>query len=146
MKVRDIMTADVHIVGPDTPLKDAAAMMRDRNTGFLPVGDVTQVVGTLTDRDITIRSAAAGRDPNKATVRDAMGDKVVSCREDDPVETATDLMARHQVRRLCVLNAEQRLVGVLSLGDVATRTHDLMHTGEAVTGISRKTAAPASAA
>ncbi len=146
MKVRDIMTADVHMVAPDMPLKDAAAIMRDRNTGFLPVGDAAQVSGTLTDRDIAIRSTAAGQKPDTATVRDAMSDKVVCCKEDDQVEMATDLMARHQVRRLCVLNAEGRLVGVVSLGDVARRTRDLMHTGQAVTGISRKAAAAASAA
>jgi CBS domain-containing protein len=136
MKIRDIMTSDVEIVSPDTPLRDAAQRMRDTDTGFLPVGENDQLVGTLTDRDITIRAVAEGQDPNSAKVRDAMSENLVYCFDDQDSSEAAELMAEKQLRRLPILSRDKRLVGVVSLGDLATRTGDDDVVGQTVEDIS----------
>jgi CBS domain-containing protein len=136
MKIRDIMTSDVEIVSPDTPLRDAAQRMRDTDTGFLPVGENDQLVGTLTDRDITIRAVAEGKDPNSAKVRDAMSENLVYCFDDQDSSEAAELMAEKQLRRLPILSRDKRLVGVVSLGDLATRTGDDDVVGQTVEDIS----------
>ena len=139
MKVRDVMTRDVELVTPDTSLQDAARKMRDTDTGFLPVGENDRLVGTLTDRDITIRSTAEGQDPKSAKVRDAMTDELVFVLEESEATEAADLMARRQIRRLPVLDQDKRLVGVVSLGDLATRTPDDDVVGQTVQDISEQT-------
>jgi CBS domain-containing protein len=136
MKIRDIMTSDVEIISPDTPLRDAAQRMRDTDTGFLPVGENDQLVGTLTDRDITIRAVAEGQDPNSAKVRDAMSENLVYCFDDQDSSEAAELMAEKQLRRLPILSRDKRLVGVVSLGDLATRTGDDDVVGQTVEDIS----------
>jgi CBS domain-containing protein len=136
MKIRDIMTSDVEIVSPDTPLRDAAQRMRDTDTGFLPVGENDQLVGTLTDRDITIRAVAEGQDPNSSKVRDAMSENLVYCFDDQDSSEAAELMAEKQLRRLPILSRDKRLVGVVSLGDLATRTGDDDVVGQTVEDIS----------
>jgi CBS domain-containing protein len=136
MKIRDIMTSDVETVSPDTPLRDAAQRMRDTDTGFLPVGENDQLVGTLTDRDITIRAVAEGQDPNSAKVRDAMSENLVYCFDDQDSSEAAELMAEKQLRRLPILSRDKRLVGVVSLGDLATRTGDDDVVGQTVEDIS----------
>jgi CBS domain-containing protein len=130
------MTSDVEIVSPDTPLRDAAQRMRDTDTGFLPVGENDQLVGTLTDRDITIRAVAEGQDPNSAKVRDAMSENLVYCFDDQDSSEAAELMAEKQLRRLPILSRDKRLVGVVSLGDLATRTGDDDVVGQTVEDIS----------
>jgi CBS domain-containing protein len=124
MQVRDCMTCDVVIANPDMSLREAAGLMRDQDTGFLPVGENDRLVGSLTDRDIAIRAVCEGKDPNTATVRDAMSEHIVYCFDDQDTREAADLMADRQIRRLAVLNHDKRLVGVLSLGDIADRAHD----------------------
>ena len=136
MKIRDIMTSDVEIVSPDTPLRDAAQRMRDTDTGFLPVGENDQLVGTLTDRDITIRAVAEGHDPKVARVREAMGGDLVYCFEDQDSSEAAELMTQNDIRRLPVLNSDKRLVGVVSLGDLAAKTGDDDVVGQTVQDIS----------
>jgi len=138
MKIRDIMTSDVETVSPDTPLRDAAQRMRDTDTGFLPVGENDQLVGTLTDRDITIRAVAEGQDPNSAKVRDAMSENLVYCFDDQDSSEAAELMAEKQIRRLPIVNRDKRLVGVVSLGDLATRTGDDDVVGQTVEDISEQ--------
>ncbi|MFM2041873.1 MAG: hypothetical protein RLY86_449 [Pseudomonadota bacterium] len=124
MKIRDIMTRDVELVSPDTPLQEAARLMRDADTGFLPVGADDRLVGTVTDRDITVRCVAEGADPARATVRDAMTDELVYVFDDQDGAEAAQIMADRHIRRLPVINRDKRLVGVLSLGDVAARSDD----------------------
>lgn len=136
MKIRDIMTTEVELVHPDTLLRDAAQKMRDVDTGFLPVGQDDRLVGTLTDRDITIRAVAEGHDPKVTRVREAMSDKLVYCMEDQDSSEAAELMAENDVRRLPVLNSDKRLVGIISLGDLAARTNDDDVVGQTVQDIS----------
>ena len=120
MKVSELMTPDVEIVGPDDTLHTAARMMADLDTGALPVGENDRLVGMITDRDITIRAVAEGRDPDKAKVRDAMSEQIRFCFEDEDTQEVSRKMSDWAVRRLPVLNRDKRLVGIVSLGDLAT--------------------------
>jgi CBS domain-containing protein len=136
MKIREIMTTDVEIVRAEMPLREAARLMRDVDTGFLPVGEEDRLIGTLTDRDIVVRAIAEGRDPDTATVRDAMTDELVFCYEDQETSEAAQLMAERQVRRLPVVDRDKRLIGIVSQGDLATRTFDDDLVGQTVEEIS----------
>ncbi|EWY40313.1 inosine-5'-monophosphate dehydrogenase [Skermanella stibiiresistens SB22] len=136
MRIRDIMTTEVELVHPDTLLRDAAQKMRDADTGFLPVGEDDRLVGTLTDRDITIRAVAEGHDPKVVRVREAMSDKLIYCMEDQDSSEAAELMAENDIRRLPVLNSDKRLVGVISLGDLAAQTGDDDVVGQTIQDIS----------
>ena len=120
MKVGELMTPDVEIVAPDDTLHTAARMMADLDTGALPVGENDRLVGMITDRDITIRAVAEGRDPDKAKVRDAMSEQIRFCFEDEDTQEVGRKMSDWAVRRLPVLNRDKRLVGIVSLGDLAT--------------------------
>ena len=97
-------------------------MMRQLNVGFLPVCDGRRLLGVLTDRDIVVRSVADSRDPQLASVRDAMSEELVYAYEDDAIEHGAELMRRHQIRRLPIVDREKNLVGVVSLGDLAVDT------------------------
>jgi CBS domain-containing protein len=119
MQVHELMTRQVESVDADTPIAKAAEKMRLLNIGFLPICENDRLVGTLTDRDITIRSVAQGRDPRLAPVREIMSLQVFYCYEDDDVETVANVMREREVRRIIILNREKRLAGVVSLGDLA---------------------------
>lgn len=119
MQVKDIMTANVHVIAPDANLREAAAMMRDLDVGALPVCENDKVIGFVTDRDITVRGTAAGKAPDECPVRQVMSQGVVYCHQDSSVEEVERLMKDRQVRRLAVLDDHQRLCGILSLGDLA---------------------------
>ncbi|MFO1056934.1 MAG: CBS domain-containing protein [Dongiaceae bacterium] len=136
MKISEVMTPEVAIVGPDDSMQEAAILMDRFDTGALPVGDGDGVVGIVTDRDIVIRGVAAGKDLGTA-VRDLMTDAVEHCYADDEVEQAARLMAEHQVRRLPVLDRERRLVGIVSLGDLALQQEAADQAGRALSGISQ---------
>ena len=136
MKIRDIMTRDVEIVRADMPLTEAARMMRDADAGFLPVGEEDRLIGTVTDRDMVVRVLAEGRDAATASVRDAMTDDLVFCYDDQDTSDAAQVMAERQVRRLPVVDRDKRLVGVVSQGDLATRTSDDDLVGQTVEDIS----------
>ncbi len=136
MQIRDIMTRQVELVNPDTPLQDAARMMRDANIGFLPVGDNDRLVGTLTDRDIAIRAVAEGKDVKNAKVADAMSPQLAYAFDDQDSSEAAQIMAEKQIRRLPVLNRDKRLVGVVALGDLATKTGDDDVVGQTVQDVS----------
>lgn len=142
MQVRECMTPDVKVIDPDTIIRDAAKMMRDQDTGFLPIGENDRLVGTLTDRDITVRAVCEGKDPNSAKVRDVMSEHIVYCFDDQDTKEAADLMAEKQVRRLAVLNHDKRLVGVLSLGDIAERAHDKDSAEHALEEVSQHSGKP----
>ncbi len=120
MKLREIMTPQVEIVQPDDTLQFAAKKMRDRNIGFLPVCDGEKLMGVLSDRDLTIRALADGMDAGVMLARDLMTTPPIYCFEDQDVSEAGRIMAENQIRRLVVLSRDdKRLVGVISLGDIA---------------------------
>ena len=119
MKVRDIMTRDVRVASPSDNLKRAAQIMEEHDFGMLPVGDEGRLVGMLSDRDITIRAVARGVSPDSGKVRDIMSAEVKYVYDDDTVEDAARSMSDLQVRRLPVLDRDKRLVGIVSLGDLA---------------------------
>jgi len=109
MEVRSIMTRHVEVVSSRASLKEAASKMRDLDVGLLPVCDGDRLQGILTDRDITVRATADGRDPNGTKVGDVMSTDIAYCMEDQGVDEAAGLMEARQIRRLPILNAEKRL-------------------------------------
>jgi CBS domain-containing protein len=139
MQLREIMTTDVEVISPDIPLQQAAQRMREIDTGFLPVGENDRLVGTLTDRDIAVRAVADGRDPKATRVRETMSEKVVYCFEDQDTKEAAQIMGEHQIRRLPVLSRDKRLVGVVSLGDIASEARETRTVGAATQQVSHKT-------
>jgi CBS domain-containing protein len=135
MRVSDAMTRDVRIANPGQTIRDAAKAMAEIDAGAMPVSDGDRLVGMITDRDIAIRAVAAGKGPD-TPVRDVMSPDVKYCFEDEELDHVAKNMADIQVRRLPVVNREKRLVGIVSLGDVAL-TEGERAAGKAVTGISR---------
>jgi CBS domain-containing protein len=119
MKIHEIMSANVECITPDTTIATAAETMRTLDVGFLPICENDRVIGTVTDRDITIRSVAQGRDPRLATVSEIMSPQAYSCYEDDDVGLVGRQMQEKEVRRMLILNRQGKLVGVVSLGDIA---------------------------
>ena len=136
MKVKDIMTSNVECVWPEDTLQEAALKMKEMGIGPLPVCDRLHIVGMLTDRDIAIRGVAAGRDPRSTKVRDVMTCEVIRCFEDEEVEEAERLMQSRQVRRILVVNRDERLVGILSLGDLAAESGNPQRVGEVLQDVS----------
>jgi CBS domain-containing protein len=118
MKVRDVMTPDVIMVGPDATLAEAAQLMKDANIGPLPVCENGQVFGMVTDRDIAVRAVAEGLDPQTTRVREVMTPDLVCCFEADDVEEAVRLMQDTQRHRLLVIDDDRRLVGIVSIADL----------------------------
>jgi len=121
MKLKELMTREVAVVKPSDTLQTAAQKMRQRDIGFLPVCENDRLVGVISDRDLAIRATADGLDPKTATVDQLKTPGVVWCYEDQSVEEAARLMKEKQIRRLAVLDRnDKRLVGVVALGDIAT--------------------------
>ena len=135
MQVQDLMTRDVTVASPDETLQRAAKRMADLDVGALPVGENDRLVGMITDRDIAVRGIAEGKGPT-AKVRDVMTPEVKYCFVDELVEEISSNMAEIQVRRLPVLDRDKRLVGILSLCDIAA-SDDPDPAIEALSGISR---------
>jgi CBS domain-containing protein len=123
MPVRDIMTRDVQLLSPHDSLRTAARRMRDDNIGSLPVAEGDRLVGYVTDRDLVVRGLAQGFAPD-TPVQGVMTDRVLYCFEDEDVEDVALNMAHNQVRRLPVLSRDKRLVGIIALGDLATKAPD----------------------
>jgi CBS domain-containing protein len=119
MKVHEIMTAHARCVGPQNTLVEGAGLMRELDVGALPVCENDRLAGMVTDRDITLRGVAGGRDPNTTPIREVMSPGIVYVFADQEVEEVTRLMEERQIRRVPVLNREKRLVGIVSLGDIA---------------------------
>ena len=136
MYVREVMTSDVVIASPEDTLQRAAEMMIDIDAGVLPVGENDRLVGILTDRDITIRAVAAGKEPTECKVREVMSHEIRYIYDDELVEDAARNMTELQVRRLPVLNREKRLVGIVSLGDLALKRKS--DAADALKGVSRR--------
>ena len=130
------MTRAVVFIHPDDSVKDAATKMKQLDVGPLPVCDRNYVVGMLTDRDIVIRCVDLGYDPQSAKVSDVMTREVICCYEDEEAEVAERLMQARQVRRILVVNRSARLVGILSLGDLAAESENPQRVGEVLQGVS----------
>jgi len=128
-----IMHRDVQITGPKESLQNAAAMMKRLDAGVLPVGEHDKLVGMITDRDIAIRGIAEGKGPD-AKVHDVMSQQVKYCYDDEDVDHVAQNMAELQVRRLPVMNRDKHLVGIITLGDLATQG-SLPKTARALDGI-----------
>jgi CBS domain-containing protein len=141
MRVSQAMTSDVKVISPDRTIREAAELMAELDSGALPVGENDRLVGMVTDRDIAIRGIAAGLKPT-AKIREVMTPQVKYCFDDDEVDDVARNMGDVQVRRLPVVNRNKRLVGIISLGDVAL-TEGPAAAGPAICGISEKTAAQA---
>ncbi len=119
MQIAEIMTPNPRFVQPGDTLQTAAQAMDELNVGVLPVCEDNRLIGMLTDRDIVVRSTAAGQDPRTTTVADAMTAMAHSVRKDASVLDAISIMKEYQLRRVPVLDVDDRLAGILSLGDLA---------------------------
>jgi len=120
--VSEIMSTDVQMIGPEESLQRAAQLMDQLNVGALPVCSGRQLLGMVTDRDITVRGTAAGLGPDSGCVSDVMSGDLQWCTEDQDTEEVMRVMSQAQVRRLPVINVDRALVGIVSIGDLATRT------------------------
>ena len=137
MKIKEVMTRAVETVRPDQSIQEAAAKMKSLDVGPIPVTDGDRLVGMLTDRDIVLRAVADGRDPRTTKVRDAMTSDVVCCKEDDDVKDAAKKMKDRQIRRIVVVDAGQKVCGIVSLGDIAVDTHNDRMSGDVLEEVSR---------
>ena len=135
MKVREAMTRDVRLVKPDQPIREAAKLMGELDIGALPVEENDRLVGMITDRDIAVRAVAAGRGAD-TPIRDVMSGEIKYCYEDQTVDEVTQNMGELRIRRLPVLNRDKRLVGIISLGDLAVRNADDRLSGETLERVS----------
>jgi CBS domain-containing protein len=136
MLVYDVMTKGAECARPNATVREAAQRMKALDVGALPVCENDRLIGMITDRDITIRSVAEGRDSRTDRVRDIMTPGIISCYDDEDVQEAAELMSDKQIRRLPVLNRDKRLVGILSLGDIAVESGDEVLCGHALEGVS----------
>ena len=133
MNIRDIMTPNPRTVSPDDSIESAARIMRDEDTGAVPVVQDGRPVGMLTDRDIVIRVVAEGG--RAQSVREVVSGRVISVSPDATTREATDLMSEHQIRRLPVVENE-RLIGIVSLGDLAVKEAKDRRVGDTLQSIS----------
>ena len=134
MKVSEIMTRDVRLLSPDQTLREAASLMAEIDSGALPVGENDRLVGMITDRDIVIRAVAQGKSAD-TKVSDVMSKEMLYCVDTDDIDDVARNMGKAQVRRLPVVNSDKRLVGIVSLGDLA-RNDDPTTIGRTVSRVS----------
>ena len=123
MKVSEVMTSNVQTVQPDQTAQQAATFMLSADAGSIPVTEGERLVGMITDRDIAVRGIAKGHGPD-TPVRELMSNDIICAREDDDVDDVATKMSEAQVRRLPVIDQEDRLCGIVSLGDLARETSD----------------------
>ena len=136
MKISEVMTREVQTVRPDQPVQEAASFMLSADAGSIPVTDGDRLVGMITDRDIAVRGVAKGYGPD-TPVRELMTDDVICVREDEDVEDVASKMSDAQVRRLPVVDSDERLCGIVSLGDLS-READEDCASEALEGVSER--------
>lgn len=135
-KIKELMSPDVQVIGPDETIREAAQRMLQGNFGMMPVGENDRLIGSISDRDIAIRAVAAGKDSG-TKVREVMSEGIFWAYEDDPVTEVVKLMSERQIRRLPIVNADKRLVGIVALGDFAVDKADIAVAGEALADISQ---------
>lgn len=136
MKLSEIMTKHVDVISPETTLELAARRMKELNVGSIPVVDGDRLKGILTDRDITVRAVALGRDPRETLTEETMTPGVVFAFDDQSVDEAAKMMSDHQIRRLPILDRQNHLVGIVSLGDLAVDTDKTKMSGKTLEDIS----------
>ena len=135
-KIKELMSRDVQVIGPDETIREAAQHMLKGNFGMMPVGENDRMIGSISDRDITIRAVADGKDSG-TKVREVMTEGIYWAYEDASVTDVAKLMSEHQIRRLPIVNADKRLVGIVALGDFAVDSKDIAVAGEALADISQ---------
>jgi CBS domain-containing protein len=135
-QIKDLMSRDVQVISPDMTIADAAKKMRDGDFGMMPVGENDRMIGTISDRDITIRCVAEGKDGG-TKVRDVMSQGINWAYEDSSIEAAAAIMSEHKVRRLPVVDRNKRLVGIVALGDLAVQPSQIRPAADALSEISR---------
>jgi CBS domain-containing protein len=139
MQIADLMTRHVTVVAPDARIPEIAREMRDSDLGAIPVAENDRLIGMVTDRDIVVRALPDGRDPSGVTARDVMTGGALYCFADQTAEDVLQNMSEVHVRRLPVVNRDKKLVGIVSLGDLAEEAPPA-ETGEALKGIARAAA------
>lgn len=135
--VRDVMTPNPQTVSEKDTVIQVARIMRDEDTGVVPVVDGRKIIGLITDRDIVVRAIADGKNLDAVRVNEVMSKQVRSVKEDTPVRDVLELMSGAQVRRVPVVNDQNELVGIVSMKDIATETNHDNKLGKAVENISR---------
>lgn len=135
MKIRDIMTTDVEIAEPDDTLDDIASMMRNLDVGAIPVVEDGELIGIVTDRDIVVRCVADGKDPSEVAVDEIISGDLQTIAPDADVKQARRIMAEQQIRRLPVVE-DGKLVGMVSIGDIAVKTNKDQATGDLIENVS----------
>lgn len=136
---RDVMTKDPVCATPDDSAEDVARLMKENDIGPVPIVEGAaskKLVGIVTDRDLALKVVAEGRDPSTTRVRDVMTQDVVTCRVDDEVDDIMRSMSRHQLRRILVVDENDKLIGIIAQADIATRINEPEKTGEVVKEIS----------
>ena len=134
--IKELMSRDVQVISPDATIREAAQHMLKGNFGMLPVGENDRMIGSISDRDIAIRAVAAGKDTD-TKVREIMSEGIHWAYEDDSVTDVAKRMSEHQIRRLPIVNADKRLVGIVALGDFAVDSADIAVVGETLADISQ---------
>jgi CBS domain-containing protein len=135
MKISDCMSRDVQTISPEDSIQEAASLMTSLDVGSLPVGQDDRLVGMVTDRDIVIRAVCAGKGAD-TPIRDVMSNELLYCFDDQDIDTVAKNMGEQKVRRLPVVDRDKRLVGIISLGDIAGSEADLENVGETLSEIS----------
>jgi len=131
MRVFDVMTPSVELIHPDSTIQDAALKMAESDLGLLPVAENGQLVGMVTDRDIVVRGIAQELSPGETTVREVMTERIRYCFDDESADDAAAVMGQLKIRRMPVVDRERRLVGMVSIADIA-RKHDAAKAGVAL--------------
>jgi CBS domain-containing protein len=135
MNVQDVMTGEASTVGRHTSLTELAILMKERDIGMLPVMDGNRTIGVVTDRDIVVRGLASGKDPSRTPASEVMSVPPISCRPEDSVESAAQLMEEKGIRRLLVLGEGAKVLGIVSLGDMASRAGESELAGEVLASV-----------
>ena len=136
LKVKDIMTKNIAYVNPTSTVTEAAQLMQKHNVGAIPVCDQTGVIGLVTDRDIVVRNTAHGDNPQNTPVRNVMSSNVTTVSPEADVNEVSRMMSQNQIRRMPVVE-NNKLVGIVSLGDIATDSRFDMEASNALSDISR---------
>jgi CBS domain-containing protein len=136
LHAKEVMTKKPEFLPPTATLKQAAEQMRSHDYGFIPVGENDRLIGAVTDRDLATRGTAQGKDPNKTTLRDIMSKGIQYCFEEDDLNTVAKQMEQGRIRRLVVLNKSKRMTGIISLGDIVTKSKDKKITWELTDAVS----------
>lgn len=136
MKVRDCMSQNVRTLSPQQTIRDAAQCMAECDVGAVPVAGGDRLIGMITDRDIAVRAVCKGMGPD-TSIEQVMSPSIKYCFDDEDIEDVARNMGDIQLRRLPVMDRQKRLVGILSLGDIALGQNDYEAVGESLSGISR---------